>query len=36
MICGGAVLMVCTTPAPDPENPDADLGNATTCQVRRD
>jgi hypothetical protein len=27
--------MVCTTPAPDPENPDADLGNATTCQVRR-
>jgi hypothetical protein len=27
------VLMVCSTPPADPENPTADLGNASTCQV---
>ena len=28
------VLMVCSIPPTDPENPDADLGNATTCQCQ--
>ena len=29
-----SVLMVCTVPPADPENPTADLGNATTCQCQ--
>ena len=28
------VLMVCSIPPTDTENPDADLGNATTCQCQ--